>query len=240
MVTATDQPRVVLVTGATRGIGRAVTEGLAARDHVVFLGSRDLDRGRAIAREIPGDVRAVRIDITDRSSIQRAHEQVRKEFGYLDGLVNNAGINVSWDVPPSRTRIEDMRAVFDTDVFGVVEVTATFIPLLRASRFPRVVNVSSFRGSLTSKNGWVGPWSPSYGTAKSCLNAITVHYARELAREGFAFTAVSPGHVATDLTGGNAPLTPAEGAATIVTLAVAETPSANGKFLDENAEELPW
>ena len=240
MVTATDQPRVVLVTGATRGIGRAVTEGLAARGHVVFLGSRDLDRGRAVARDIPGDVRVTLVDVTDRSSIRRSHDLAREEFGYLDGLVNNAGISVSWDVPPSQTRIEDMRAVFETDVFGVVEVTATFLPLLRKSRLPRVVNVSSLWGSLMSKDEWVGPWSPSYGTAKSCLNAITVHYARELGQEGFAFTAVSPGHVATDLTGGNAPLAPAEGAATIINLAVAPTPSANGKFVDENAEELPW
>ena len=119
MVTAKGQSRVILVTGATRGIGRAVTEGLAARGHVVFLGSRDLDRGRAIARDIRGDVRVVLIDVTDRTSIQRTHELVREEFGYLDGLVNNAGINVSWDVPPSQTRIGDMRAVFDTDVFGV-------------------------------------------------------------------------------------------------------------------------
>ena len=128
MVTATDQPRVVLVTGATRGIGRAVAEGLAARGHVVFLGSRDLDRGRATTRDIPGDVRVTLIDVTDRNAIRRTHDLVREEFGDLDGLVNNAAINVSWDVPPRQTRIEDMRAVFDTDVFGAVEVTRAFIP----------------------------------------------------------------------------------------------------------------
>jgi NAD(P)-dependent dehydrogenase (short-subunit alcohol dehydrogenase family) len=102
------------------------------------------------------------------------------------------------------------------------------------------VNVSSFRGSLASQDRWVGPWSPSYGTAKSTLNAITVHYARELANEGFAFTAVSPGHVATALTGGSAPLTPAEGAVTIIDSAVAPNPWANGMFLDENREKIPW
>lgn len=161
-------------------------------------------------------------------------------FGRLDALVNYAGINVAWDVPPSHTRIEDMRAVFDTDVFGAVDVTTAFIPLLRRSRTPRVVNVSSLRGSLASKDSRVGPWSPSYGVATSTLNAITVHYARELGRDGFAFTVVSPGHVATDLTGGNAPLTPAEGAATIIDLAAAPSAVANGLFLDEGARELPW
>lgn len=131
MVTTTGQPRVILVTGATRGIGRAVTEGRAAHGHIVFLGSRNLDRGRAIARDIPGDVRVTFIDVTDRNSIERTCDLVRDEFGYLDRLVSNAGINVSWDVPPSQTRIEDMRAVFDTDVFGAVKVTRAFIPLLR-------------------------------------------------------------------------------------------------------------
>jgi NAD(P)-dependent dehydrogenase (short-subunit alcohol dehydrogenase family) len=133
-----------------------------------------------------------------------------------------------------------MRAVCDTDVFAAVDVTTAFIPLLRGSQTPRFFNVSSFRGSLASKDRWVGPWSPSYGVAKSALNAITVHYARELGKEGFVFTAISPGHVATDLSGGNAPVTPAEGAATIIDLPVAPTAIANGLFLDEEAQELPW
>jgi NAD(P)-dependent dehydrogenase (short-subunit alcohol dehydrogenase family) len=133
MVSRPSDPRVVLVTGGTRGIGKAVVEGLAARGHTMFLGARDLDRGRAMAREIPGDVRAVVVDVTKRASIKAAYNFVEAQFGHLDGLVNNAGINVAWDTPPSRTRIVNMRAVFDTDVFGVVEVTTAFIPLVRAS-----------------------------------------------------------------------------------------------------------
>ena len=239
MVSTSAGRRAVLVTGATRGIGRAVAEGLGARGQTVLLGARDLERGRAVASELRGDVRALEIDVTNSSSIVRARNDIEAEFGRLDGLVNNAGINVAWDVPPSHTRLEDMRAVFDTDVFGAVDVTTAFIPLLRRSHTPRVVNVSSFRGSLASKDRWVGPWSPSYGVAKSTLNAITVHYARELGGDGFAFTAVSPGHVATDLTGGNAPLTPTQGAATIIDLAVAPTAIANGLFLDEGGQGTP-
>ena len=236
----TTNPRIVLVTGATRGIGHAAVEALAAEGHTVLLGAQDLDRGRTAAENIPGDVHAVRIDVTDHDSIHAAAHTIEDRFGRLDGLVNNAGINVGYLDKPSQSHLEDYRAVYGTDVFGVVDVTLTFLPLLQTSPYPRIVNVSSFRGSLGSKAEWIGPWSTAYGSAKTALNAITVHFARELGPQGFAVTAVSPGHVATDLTAGNAALTPQEGVATIVTLAAAPTAAANGQFLDENAATVPW
>jgi len=238
MVTSTT--RIILVTGATRGIGRAVVAALSAQGHTVLLGARNLERGQAEAAAIPGDVHTIEIDVTDHDSIQAAANTIRQQYGHLDGLVNNAGINVGYLDKPSESHLDDFRAVYRTDVFGVVDVTLTLLPLLRASDSPRIVNVSSFRGSLGSKDTWVGPWSVAYGSAKSALNAITVHFSRELAPDGFAVTAVSPGHVATDLTGGNAPLTPEQGATTIVALAVADTAAANGHFLDENAQQVPW
>jgi NAD(P)-dependent dehydrogenase (short-subunit alcohol dehydrogenase family) len=232
--------RVILVTGATRGIGRAVVEGLATNGHTVLLGARDSLRGELVASEIGGDVHAVTIDVTDQSSINAAALLVRETFGQLDSLVNNAGINVGYDRPPSQTLLPDMRAVYATDVFGVVAVTAAFLPLLQRSPAPRIINVSSLRGSLGSQAHWVGPWSVPYGSAKTALNAVTVHYAKELGQDGFAVTAVSPGHVATDLTRGNAPLTPAQGAVTIIALAQAPGNEANGRFLDETGNPVPW
>ena len=133
----------------------------------MFLGARDLVRGRAIAEAISGDVFAVRVDVTDHDSIRAASDMIKKKVGHLDGLVNNAGINVGYLDKPSQSRLEDFKAVYATDVFGVVDVTLTFLPLLQASSRPRVVNVSSFRGSLGSKDQWIGPWSTAYGTAKS-------------------------------------------------------------------------
>jgi NAD(P)-dependent dehydrogenase (short-subunit alcohol dehydrogenase family) len=198
----TKDPRIILVTGATRGIGRAVAAGLAAGGHTVLLGARDLDRGAAEAVAIGTDVQPVRIDVTDHDSIVAAAAQTGAWHGRLDGLVNNAGINVGYLNKPSESTLADFRAVYGTDVFGTVDVTLTMLPLLRASQCPRVVNVSSFRGSLGSADKWVGTWSTAYGTAKTALNAITVHFARELGERGFAVTAVSPGHVATDLTRG--------------------------------------
>lgn len=238
MVTAS--PRTILVTGATRGIGYATVEGLAALGHTVLVGARNLQRGQAVAAGIAGNVDAVEIDVTDHDSIHAAAALVEERFGRLDGLVSNAGINVGYLDKPSKSHLDDFRALFATDVFGVVDVTMSFLPLLNRSNFPRIVNVGSYRGSLGSKERWVGPWSTAYGTAKTSLNAITVHLARELGEQGYAVSAVSPGHVATDLTAGNAPLTPAEGAATIIRLTAADTAAANGLFLDENGDVVPW
>lgn len=241
--------RVVLITGATRGIGFATARGLAAHGHTVLVGARDILSGEnAVAelrrRELPGTVRAVVIDVTDADSVAGAAREVERDFGRLDALVNNAGVNIGFTQPPSEAHLDDVRAVYDTDVFGVVAVTTAFIPLLDTGNRPRIVNVSSFRGSLGSRDAWVGPWSFGYGTAKAALNMITAQYAHELADRGYVVTAVSPGHVATALTGNNAPLTPDEGAVTIIRLAEAsdELPDAvvSGAFLDENGVTVPW
>jgi NAD(P)-dependent dehydrogenase (short-subunit alcohol dehydrogenase family) len=94
-------------------------------------------------------------------------------------MVNNASINAGYENPPSRTRLNDMHAIFGIDVFGVVAVTTACVSLLRKSVTPRIVNVSSYCGSLGSVATWAGSWPTAYGTAKSALNSITVHYARE-------------------------------------------------------------
>jgi NAD(P)-dependent dehydrogenase (short-subunit alcohol dehydrogenase family) len=240
MVTSPDGRRIILVTGANRGVGLAAAAELARQSHTVLLGARDPGRGAAATARLDGDVHPLTIDVTSQDSITRAAATVAGDYGWLDSLVNNAGINAGYQNPPSQTRLEDMRAIFDTDVFGVVAVTTAFLPLLRKSAAPRIVNVSSYRGSLGSVATWAGSWSAAYGTAKSALNAITVHYSRELGADGFAVTAVSPGHVATDLTGGNAPLSPAGGARTIVELATASTAKANSQYLDENGNVVPW
>jgi NAD(P)-dependent dehydrogenase (short-subunit alcohol dehydrogenase family) len=156
MVTGT--PRTILVTGATRGIGHAAVEGLAALGHTVLLGARNLERGQAAAASIAGNVEAVAIDVTDHASVTAAARHVGDRFGRLDGLVNNAG----YLDKPSESQLDDFRAVFATYVFGVVDVTMSFLPLLSRSAFPRIVNVSSYRGSLGWKDSWVGPWSTAY------------------------------------------------------------------------------
>jgi NAD(P)-dependent dehydrogenase (short-subunit alcohol dehydrogenase family) len=234
------QQRVVLVTGATRGIGRAVAIGLAARGHTVVVGGREPDTADELARQLGNNSIGVDLEVTDTGTIAGAADRIGTSFGRLDGLVNNAGINLGWDLPPSQNRVHDIQAIFEVDVIGVFAVTHAMLPLLQVSDVCRIVNVSSPRGSLGLVEEWVGPWSLGYGTAKSTLNAITAHLSRQLRSERCAVTAVSPGHVATDLTRGNAPLTPEQGAQQIIETVLAADTNLDGKFVDENGQELPW
>jgi NAD(P)-dependent dehydrogenase (short-subunit alcohol dehydrogenase family) len=232
--------RIILVTGATRGIGRAVALGLGDRGETVVVGARDLAPAELLASEVGNDSIGVQLEVTDEESIASSADRIRQVYGCLDGLVNNAGINAGWDLPPSRAQLSDIRRIFEVDVIGVFAVTRAMLPLLRVSDSPRIVNVSSTRGSLGLVNQWIGPWSLGYGTAKATLNAITAHLSNELRSSNFAVTAVSPGHVATDLTAGSAPLTPEQGARQIIATVLANDTELDGKFIDENGNGLPW
>ncbi len=131
-------------------------------------------------------------------------------------LVNNAGIS---SAPGSRFRspvdeiAENIRAVYETNVFGVVRVTNAFMPLLRESEASRIVNLTSKRGSIGEEGAWVGRPYMSYSTSKTALNAITVHYARSLEGTSIKVNGAAPGHVATDFNGFTGKRTPEEGAA---------------------------
>src|SRR5271169_5975812 len=126
---------VALVTGANKGIGRAIVEGLARAGFTVFLGARDEKRGEAAAAELArdGNVRFIRMDVTDEASVRAAAERIAGDFGLLDILINNAGISgIGPDGhirKPSELTANDLRAVYETNVFAVVTVTNAFLPL---------------------------------------------------------------------------------------------------------------
>ena len=155
-----DKP-VALVTGANQGIGLQIAKELAAKNFTVLVGSRDLARGEEAARMVDGGARALQLDVTDQASIAAAAERVRNEFGRLDVLVNNAAITHTRRLPdqtveeyakstrPSVVSLDEIRAVFETNVFGVVAVTQAMLSLLREAPAARIVNVSSGVGSLT-------------------------------------------------------------------------------------------
>ncbi|MES9607094.1 SDR family NAD(P)-dependent oxidoreductase [Actinomadura sp. NPDC000929] len=246
---------VAMVTGANKGIGRAVAEALADRGMTVLLGARDRRRGEEAAsalRAAGGDVHAVRLDVTDTATVQDAATWVEERYGRLDVLVNNAGITGSGQVAPqdavdqipSSVDLELVRAVFATNVFGVIAVTNAMLPLLRRSPAARVVNVSSHAGSLTLTSDPDGPFtallpSAAYTPSKAALNALTVQYANELRKDGVLVNAVAPGFVDTDSNDHTGHLTPAEGAAVVVRLATLGADGPTAGFFGEDGP-LPW
>jgi NAD(P)-dependent dehydrogenase (short-subunit alcohol dehydrogenase family) len=247
---------VALVTGANKGIGRAIARQLAGGGMVVYLGARDDNRGRACENELRAeglDVRYVRIDVTDEASVALAAKRVEQEVGLLHVLVNNAGIGAPMQ-PPSETPAEQMRRVYETNVFGVVTVTNALLPLLRRADSARIVNVSSVVGSLASaaaNQDPTGVFPPgsfptmlSYSTSKAALNAVTLTYANELRGMGILVNAASPGFVATDINGRNGVLSTEQGAHIPVLLATLRQDGPTGTFLGEDGtpdgQVLPW
>ncbi|OKI81345.1 SDR family oxidoreductase [Streptomyces sp. CB02414] len=250
------QLRTAVVTGANKGIGRAVAHRLAVLGFRVYLGARDESRGLAAERELRADgldVRFLRLDVTDESSVERAAKRVEEETGHLDALVNNAGVGGP-PVPPSLTPLSEVRRTYETNVFGVIAVTNAMLPLLRKSPAGRIVNVSSVLGSLThaaERQDPTGVFPPGvfpalldYNTSKAALNAVTITYANELRDTDILVNAVSPGFVATDINGHQGVLTPEEGARIPVLLATLGEDGPTATFVGEDStpdgQRLSW
>jgi NAD(P)-dependent dehydrogenase (short-subunit alcohol dehydrogenase family) len=204
---------VALVTGANQGIGLQIAKDLAAQGFAVLVGSRDLERGEAAAKEVGPDAHALQLDVTDQASIATAAERIREEFGRLDALVNNAAISntkmppdmsveeYSKSTRPSNVPLDELRAVFETNVFGVVAVTQAMLPLLREAPAARIVNVSSGAGSLTRNSNPAFPYrsifGPVYPASKTALNAMTLAMAIELETTRIKVNAACPGFTKT-------------------------------------------
>ncbi|GCB52926.1 SDR family oxidoreductase [Streptomyces sp. NL15-2K] len=235
--------RTALVTGANKGIGKHIARLLAAEGFGVYVSSRDAGRGRRAVEEIGGAARLLVLDVTDPDSIAVAAEQV----GRLDVLVNNAGLSASL-APPTETGTDDFRRTYETNVFGVVAVTNAFLPALRRSPHPRIVNVSSGTGSLTwstTPNPQFAPGSGgggAYRSSKAALNALTVLYSQTLAEEGFKINALAPGLRATDLNprAASADGDPAEAAQGAVRLALLPDAGPTGGFFSWDGTPVPW
>ena len=235
---------IALVTGGNKGIGREIAAQLAQLGHTVIIGARSLERGEETAAELRaagGRVTAVTLDVTDTASAGAAADKVAAQYGRLDALINNAGISHQPGADfagqiPRTADIDHIRYVFDTNVFGVIRVTSAFLPLLRKSSSPRIVNVSSSAGSLsaTSDFGNTDPIALGYVPSKTALTAVTMMYARDLESENILVNAVCPGFVATDLNGHRGLLTPVEGARSAVTMSTIPADGPTGTFTDIN------
>jgi NAD(P)-dependent dehydrogenase (short-subunit alcohol dehydrogenase family) len=239
--------RVALVTGANKGIGLAVVQGLLEQGVVVYLGARDPARGeRAAALAGTGPAaRFVQMDVTDPASIATAAARIDREEGVLDILVNNAGIVVRPVHAPSETSVSDMRETYETNVFGVVAVTNTMLPLLRRSRAARIVNLTSDLGSLANASSDPAfPQLLAYNSSKAALNAVTITYANELRNQKILVNVVSPGSVATDQNGHQGILTPDQGAKLPIRMATLPQDGPTGTAVtadtDLTQHPLPW
>ena len=232
-----------LVTGATGGIGLHIARQLAEQGWTVLVGARDAVRGAEVAGQFGG--RPLTLDVTDAGSIAAA------TVLELDVLVNNAGISLDTGTRVTETDVQVFRRTYETNVFGVVAVTNAFLPALRRSAHPRIVNVSSGTGSLTWSTGpnpqfdyqAAGTGSgAAYRSSKTALDALTVFYAQALTPDGFKVNALAPGLRATNLNpqaataGGD----PAEAAAGAVRLALLPDDGPTGQLFSWDGTVVPW
>jgi NAD(P)-dependent dehydrogenase (short-subunit alcohol dehydrogenase family) len=229
--------RIVLVTGGNRGIGREVVRQAAAAGDIALLGARNIVQAREVAAALgdgSGRVEIVPLDVADSSSIARAARHVSNTHGRIDVLVNNAAIHYD---AGQRGVDADLRVVEEalaTNLLGAWRVTQAFLPLLRRSAHPRLVNVSSESGSLASMGGG----TPAYSVSKAALNALTRVLADELRSDGVLVNAVCPGWTATDMGGrGGRPVT--EGAASVMWAVDLPDGGPTGGFF-RDGRPVPW
>lgn len=218
-----------LVTGANKGIGLEIVKQLIDKGVTVYLGARDVERGEKAAADT--GARFVQIDVTDPASVRRAAGSLDR----LDVLVNNAGvIGGGRAQDPGSADLDDIRQAFDTNVFGVITVIETMLPLLRASERGRIVNVSSITSSLNAMFAAKYPINLGYTPSKSALNAVTVTYAKALQDTSIKVNVVCPGYCATDLNHHQGVRTPAQGARIAVEMATLGDDGPTGGFYDDN------
>jgi len=238
--------KVALVTGANKGIGREIARQLATKGMTVFIGARDAERGKQAESELKKDgldVRFVALDVSNESSARAAAATIEKVAGRLDALVNNAGVFLEGQAAPSAVSMDLVRKTYDTNVFGVINVTQAMLPLLKKSDAGRIVNLSSGLGSLTQHSDPKWEFSGfnvlAYNSSKTAVNAITVSFAKELSGSKIKVNAADPGYVATDMNAQSGPRSVEQGASAPVRLATLPADGPTGGYFNEDGP-VPW
>ncbi|MBN8421007.1 MAG: SDR family NAD(P)-dependent oxidoreductase [Verrucomicrobia bacterium] len=225
---------VILITGATRGIGLAAAKQLVARGAQVIIGSRDGKRAAEAAAQVGGGTTGVALDITDQASVDAAARQITQQFGRLDVLANNSAILLDHYQSLLDLKPEVLLETLNTNVVGTLRVSQAFVPLLGKSSAPRIINVSSGAGSL---NGGSQAWAPAYCISKAAVNMLTQQLTAAL--PDVMVNSMCPGWCRTEMGGSNAPRSPGEGADTLTWLALEAPHSLRGKFVKDRAV-IPW
>jgi NAD(P)-dependent dehydrogenase (short-subunit alcohol dehydrogenase family) len=244
--------KTALITGANKSIGFEMARQLAQKGYHVYMGSRDLLKGEDAADKIKAEgsenVEAIQLDVTNKASIATAQKAIEAKHGSLDLLINNAGILGGWEQSAQNVDTDVIREVFDTNFYGVIDVTQGFLPLLKKSATPVIVNVTSGLGSLTLHSNPAWKHYPvknaAYGPSKTALNAYTIVLAYELRDTPFRINAVDPGYTATDFNNNQGPLKVEDSAAFVLKYATIGTDGPTGKFFSHDYEgennESPW
>src|SRR5205809_3868400 len=236
------EQRIALVTGANKGIGFEVVRDLARKAFHVFLGARNEKAGQTAAEKLRtegvkedyGEITFIKIDVSKSDSIRNAAEEFSRKSDRLDTLVNNAGILLDDDKDVLTATPEMFETTLRTNTLGALLVAQAFVPFLKKSDSPRIVNVSSGGGQLA---GGADGWAPAYCISKTALNGVTAQLATALPK--FAVNSVCPGWVRTDMGGSNATRSVAEGASGIVWLAADAPQDQTSKFWRDR-KVIPW
>jgi len=229
--------KVILVTGANKGIGFEIVRQLARLGHSVILTSRDEIKGQAAQAQLRSEnlmVETLQLDITNEESIRTACNKVKSAYGRLDVLINNAAILLKNDYSLLKNDLSVLKQTVDSNTYAQLVVTRIFSPII-SNNGGRIIMTSSDGGSMSEP---VGGWSPAYCVSKSFLNAITRHLAYEFNDRGISVNAFDPGWVKTDMGGQSAPGSVEQGADTAVWMATVENPG-TGKIY-YHRREISW
>ncbi|RFZ90683.1 SDR family oxidoreductase [Mucilaginibacter conchicola] len=239
------EKQTVLITGANKGIGLETARQLATAGYYIYLGCRDKARGDEAVAQLQSEgltnVELLLIDVVSEDSVQQAYKELSGKIGYLDVLINNAGIPGGFPQPATNTPDEVYRNVFEVNFLGVARVTRVFVPLMQGAPNPRIVNVTSDLGSLGLHTD--PTWrhydvkSAAYGPLKSALNGYTVALAYEL--KNFKVNAVNPGYTKTDFNDNQGYKTVEDGAAPIVKYALIDKDGPTGGYFSDYGV-TPW
>ncbi len=237
--------RVVLITGANKGLGKEIARQLGGLGYTVVLTSRNEAAGKAVVEELRDagcDAHVARLEVTNPDHIASVATYLEETFGKLDVLVNNAGIALEWDGGP--TTAEKMRKTFEVNVIAPYMITEALIPLLTKSDDARVINHSSMLGSLgTAETMWnqVSTFmAPGYSASKAAINMITVIHAKRLAPQSIVVASAHPGWVKTDLGTNAAPMEVRDGAKTVVEMVTVSREEFPSGQMSHMGKRLPW
>ncbi|WP_201004094.1 SDR family oxidoreductase [Paenibacillus glycanilyticus] len=243
--------KVAFVTGGNRGIGFETARELGRLGAKVVIGVRNRAKGeeavsQLLAEGIQADILA--LDLTNSEELRGAYAYFEQQFGRLDILINNAGVQLEVEhlSPMNNTNsvsLEVLRQTFDANFFAQVELTQLLLPLLRKSPAARIVNLSSILGSLTLQSDSTSPIYDlkllAYNASKAAVNSFTIHLAHELKETPIKVNVAHPGWVKTELGGKYADTDVSDGAKTSVRLATLPEDGPSGKFIHMETE-LPW